>query len=63
MKKYTFRLKHDAGYHTVKTIARTLDAAVQTVCIVENCPEIAIVGVWITPMNKKGTKQWQQEQS
>jgi hypothetical protein len=51
MKAYTFRLKYDGGFHTIRTVAQSLDAAVEIVCTAENCPEVAIVGIWIKPIN------------
>ncbi|OLP04495.1 hypothetical protein [Rhodoferax antarcticus] len=47
MKHFTLRLKHDAGYVSIRTVARSESVARQLVCDAERCPPSAIRRVYV----------------
>lgn len=46
MRRYTLRVKHDAGFITIRTVAQSEAAARHIVCMAERCPDRAIRRVW-----------------
>ncbi len=46
IRRYTLRVKHDAGFITIRTVASSEAAARYIVCRAEHCPERAIRRVW-----------------
>lgn len=45
MKQYIVTIKHDAGTHKIRIIARNEDRAKEMVMASEGCPESAIIRV------------------
>jgi hypothetical protein len=46
MRRFTLRVKHDAGFVTIRTVARDEATARYLVCRAERCPERAIRRVY-----------------
>lgn len=46
MRHFTLRVKHDAGYISISTVARNEAAARHMVCEAERCPDRAIRRVY-----------------
>lgn len=47
MRRFTLRVRHDAGYVTIRTVASSEAAARAMVCAAERCPDRAIRRVWL----------------
>jgi hypothetical protein len=44
--RFTLRVKHDAGFVTIRAVASSAEDARSLVCIAERCPDCAIKRVW-----------------